>query len=136
MQVIHEVLRPPHHLRRRNALLTRRALGAEPPADKQWSDQRPPEVFGQCSSTSNSLEEVVFAVDAVASAEALFRQLGLTVAAFQAFAVPVSIQNLQDEPIHDVLITARAHWDIWETRARLILPNAVVSLSFPRKKKK
>lgn len=66
----------------------------------------------------NSLEEVVFAVDAVAPAEAFFGQLRLTVAAFQAFAVPVSIQNLQDEAIHDVLITARANRDIWETRKR------------------
>lgn len=58
-----------------------------------------------------SLEEILFAVDAVASAEALLRQLRLTVAAFQALAVPVAIQHFEDKAVHDVLIAACTHWD-------------------------
>lgn len=58
-----------------------------------------------------SLEEVIFAVDAVAPAEALLRQLSLAVAAFQALAVPVAIQHFEDEAVHDVLTAASAHRD-------------------------
>lgn len=53
-----------------------------------------------------SLKEILFAVDAVAPAEALLRQLRLTVVAFQALAVPVAIQHFEDEAVHDVLIAA------------------------------
>ena len=60
---------------------------------------------------SCSLEEVVFAVDAVPSAEALLRQLRLAVAAFQALAVPVAVQHFEDKTVHDVLIAACTHWD-------------------------
>lgn len=60
---------------------------------------------------SYSLEEVLFAVDAVASAEALVRQLRLTVVAFQALAVPVAIQHFEDKAVYDVLIAACTHWD-------------------------
>lgn len=55
-----------------------------------------------------SLKEILFAVDAVAPAEALLRQLRLTVVAFQALAVPVAIQHFEDEAVHDVLIAACA----------------------------
>ena len=58
------------------------------------------------------LEEILFAVDAVASAEAFLRQLRLTVAALEALAVPVTVQHLQDEAVHDVLVAARAHGDL------------------------
>lgn len=61
--------------------------------------------------TDDSLEEILFAVDAVASAEALLRQLRLAVVAFQALAVPVTIQHFKDETVHDVLIAARTHGD-------------------------
>lgn len=61
-------------------------------------------VFKSCS-----LEEVVFAVDAVAPAEALVGQLCLAVAALQALAVPVAIQDFKDKAVHDVLIAASAH---------------------------
>ncbi len=78
----------------------------------------------KCWNTKDWLEEVVFAVDAVASTEAFVGQLRLTVAAFQTFTVPLSIQNLQDKAIDYVLVTARANWNICKeknkTRKRLI----------------
>lgn len=58
-----------------------------------------------------SLEEIIFAVDAVAPTEALLRQLRLAVAAFQAFAVPVAIQHLENKAVHDVLTAARTDGD-------------------------
>ena len=60
-----------------------------------------------------SLEEVLFAVHAVPSAEALLGQLGLAVAALEALAVPVAVQHLEDEAVHDVLVAARTHGDLW-----------------------
>ncbi len=66
----------------------------------------------KCWNMKDWLEEVVFAVDTVASTEAFVGQLRLTVAAFQTFAVPLSIQNLQDKTIDYVLVTARANWNI------------------------
>lgn len=60
---------------------------------------------------SYSLEEILFAVDAVAPAEALLRQLRLAVAAFQALAVPVAIQHFEDKAVHDVLTAACTYWD-------------------------
>lgn len=54
----------------------------------------------------HSLEEVLFAVDAVTAAEAFLCQLDLAVAAFQALAVPMPVQHLQDEAVHNVLIAA------------------------------
>lgn len=60
-----------------------------------------------------ALKEVLFAVDAVPPAEALLRQLGLAVAALEAPAVPVSVQHLEDEAVHDVLAAARTHGDLW-----------------------
>lgn len=61
-----------------------------------------------------SLEKVLFAIHAVPSAEAFLSQLGLAIAAFQAFAVPVSVQHLQDEPVHNVLVAACTERDFWE----------------------
>lgn len=58
------------------------------------------------------LEEVLFAVDAVASAEAFLGQLRLAVAALEALAVPVPLQHFEDEAVHDVLVAARAHGDL------------------------
>lgn len=58
------------------------------------------------------LEEILFAVDAVASAEAFLGQLRLTVAALQALAVPVTVQYFEDEAVHDVLIAARTNGDL------------------------
>ena len=60
-----------------------------------------------------SLKEVLFAVHAVPPAEALLGQLGLAVAALEALAVPVAVQHLEDEAVHDVLVAARTHWDLW-----------------------
>lgn len=60
----------------------------------------------------DSLEEVLLAVDAVAPAEALVGQLRLAVAAFQTLAVPVAVQHLEDEAVHDVLTAASAHRDL------------------------
>lgn len=59
-----------------------------------------------------SLEEILLAVDAVAPAEALVRQLRLAVAALQALAVPVAVQHFEDEAVHDVLAAARTHRDL------------------------
>lgn len=65
------------------------------------------------------LEEILFAVDAVPSAEAFLRQLRLTVAALQALAVPVAVQHFEDEAVNDVLIAARAHGDLcWRHAAK------------------
>lgn len=58
------------------------------------------------------LEEILFAVNAVASAEAFLRQLRLAVAALEALAVPVALQHFEDEAVHDVLVAARAHGDL------------------------
>lgn len=60
----------------------------------------------------DSLEEVLLAVDTVAPAEALVGQLRLAVAAFQALAVPVAVQHLEDETVHDVLTAASTDRDI------------------------
>lgn len=60
----------------------------------------------------DSLEEVFLAVDAVPSTETLIGQGRLAVAAFEAFAMPVTIQHLQDKTVHDVLVAARTHWDL------------------------
>ena len=69
-------------------------------------------------SKAYSLEEILFAVDAVAPAEALLGQLRLAVAALEALAVPVAVQHFEDEAVHDVLVAARAHWDLCRRRAR------------------
>lgn len=58
------------------------------------------------------LEEILLAVDAVAPAEAFLGQLPLAVAALQALAVPVALQHLQDEAVHDVLVAARTNGDL------------------------
>lgn len=71
-----------------------------------------PSIGGSGAFESYSLEEVLFAVDAVAPAEALLGQLGLAVAALQALAVPVAVQHFEDEAVHDVLAAARAYWDL------------------------
>lgn len=60
----------------------------------------------------DSLKEILFTVDPLSSGEALLSKLRLTVTAFQTLAVPVSVQDLQDEPVHDVLITASTHWHV------------------------
>lgn len=65
---------------------------------------------------TDSLEEVLFAVDTVSAGEALLCQLWLTVATFQTLAVPVTVQHLQDEAVHDVLTATRTHRDIWKTQ--------------------
>ncbi len=124
---------PPDHLCRRDALLTRSALGPESPAGKIRPNNRSDGTRSvsvndmkpcKCWNMKDWLEEVVFAVDTVASTEAFVGQLRLTVAAFQTFTVPLSIQNLQDKAIDYVLVTARANWNICKeknkTRKRLI----------------
>lgn len=60
----------------------------------------------------HSLEEILFTVDAVASAEALLRQLDLAVAALQTLAVPLTVQHFEDEAVHDVLTAACTHGDV------------------------
>lgn len=54
------------------------------------------------------LEEVLLAVDAPGPGEAPVSQLHLAVCALEAGAVPVSVQDLQDELVQDVLVAARA----------------------------
>lgn len=68
----------------------------------------------------HSLEEILLAVDAVAPAEALLRQLRLAVAALQALAVPVAIQHFEDEAVDDVLIAACAHRDFCRRQAKQV----------------
>ena len=56
----------------------------------------------------NALKKIIFAVDALPAAEAFLGQLDLTVVAFQALAMPVTVQDLQDETVHNVLVATRA----------------------------
>lgn len=63
-------------------------------------------------SLPHALEEIFLAVNAVPAAEALLGQLRLAVGAFQALAVPVPVQDFEDEPVHDVLVAAGAQRDL------------------------
>lgn len=56
----------------------------------------------------DSLEKVILAVDTLPSAEAALGQWCVAVAAFEALAVPVAVQSLEDESVQDVLVTAGA----------------------------
>lgn len=119
VQVIDEVLRSPHHLRGRDALLTRRTFSPESPFIC-WDTRALEALYGELHifdvySVSHSLEEVLLAVDVVPPAEALVRQLRVTVAAFQTLAVPVAVQDLEDEAVHDVLAATCAHRDLCRT---------------------
>lgn len=73
------------------------------------------------------LEEILFAVHAVASAEAFLGQLRLTVAALQALAVPVAVQHFEDEAVHDVLTAARTHGDLCGRQERRLNHNTCTS---------
>lgn len=67
----------------------------------------------------DSLEEVLLAVDAPGPGEAPVSQLHLAVCTLEAGAVPMSIQDLQDELIQDVLIAASTLGDLYgEKRER------------------
>lgn len=67
---------------------------------------------------SDSLEEVFLAVDAVPPTETLVGQGRLAVTALQAFTMPVAVQHLQDETVHDVLVAARTHWDLCKEKRK------------------
>lgn len=54
----------------------------------------------------DSLEKVILAVNTLPSAEAALGQWRVAVAAFEALAVPVAVQSLEDESVQDVLVTA------------------------------
>lgn len=77
--------------------------GAEAPAISLLPEgrQRQP---SEAPAGRDSLEEVLLAVDAPSPGEAPVSQLHLAVHALEAAAVPVSIQDLQDELIQDVLV--------------------------------
>ena len=62
--------------------------------------------------SEDSLEEILLAVDTVPPAEALVGQRRLAVAALETLAVPMAIQDLQDEAGHDVLVAARTQRDL------------------------
>lgn len=75
----------------------------------------PPPAFSPSATTPSrphALEEVLLAIHSVPTAEALLGQLRLAVGAFQALAVPVPVQDLEDEPVHDVLVAAGAQRDV------------------------
>lgn len=55
-----------------------------------------------------SLEEILFAVDAAGPGEAALCQLHLAIGALEAGAVPVPVQDLEDELVQDVLVAAGA----------------------------
>jgi hypothetical protein len=55
---------------------------------------------------SDSLEEVLLAVDTPRPGETPVGQLHLAVCTLEAGAVPVSVQDLQDELVQDVLVAA------------------------------
>lgn len=58
------------------------------------------------------LEEVFLAVDAPGPGEAPVSQLHLAVRTLEARAVPVSVQDLQDELVQDMLVAASALRDL------------------------
>lgn len=61
---------------------------------------------------SDLLEEVLLAVDAPGPGEAPVSQLHLAVCTLEAGAVPVSVQDLQDELVQDMLVAAGALGDL------------------------
>lgn len=61
---------------------------------------------------SDLLEEVFLAVDAPGPGEAPVGQLHLAVRTLEARAVPVSVQDLQDELVQDMLVAASALRDL------------------------
>lgn len=67
---------------------------------------------GRLQSGSDLLEEVLLAVDAPGPGEAPVRQLHLAVCTLEAGAVPVSVQDLQDELVQDMLVAAGALGDL------------------------
>lgn len=70
---------------------------------------------------SDLLEEVLLAVDAPGPGEAPVRQLHLAVCTLEAGAVPVSVQDLQDELVQDVLVAASTLGDLCEEEEREVL---------------
>lgn len=67
---------------------------------------------GRLRPGSDLLEEVLLAVDAPGPGEAPVSQLHLAVCTLEAGAVPVSVQDLQDELVQDVLVAASALRDL------------------------
>lgn len=61
---------------------------------------------------SDLLEEVFLAVDTPRPGEAPVSQLHLAVCTLEAGAVPVSVQDLQDELVQDMLVAASALRDL------------------------
>lgn len=61
---------------------------------------------------SDLLEEVLLAIDAPGPGEAPVSQLHLAVRTLEAGAVPVSVQDLQDELVQDMLVAAGALGDL------------------------
>ena len=62
--------------------------------------------------SSDLLEEVFLAVDAPGPGEAPVSQLHLAVRTLEAGAVPVSVQDLQDELVQDMLVAASTLGDL------------------------
>lgn len=69
--------------------------------------------FGGCAPARYSLEEILLAVDAASPGEAAVGQLHLAVGTLEAGAVPVPVQDLEDELVQDVLVAASALGDLW-----------------------
>lgn len=59
-----------------------------------------------------SLEEILLAIDAAGPGEAALGQLHLAIGALEAGAVPVPVQDLEDELVQDVLVAAGALGDL------------------------
>lgn len=87
---------------------------------------------GRCTLGSGLLEEVFLAVDAPGPGEAPVRQLHLAVCTLEARAVPVSVQDLQDELVQDMLVAAGTLRDLCgERRERQSEPFHTARLTGP-----
>lgn len=76
------------------------------PASRQGSSRTEP------GPSCHSLEEVLLAVDTPGPGEAPVGQLHLAVCTLEAGAVPVSVQDLEDELVQDMLVAASTLGDL------------------------
>lgn len=96
-----------------------------PPPTAQREAETDQASTGRLRPGSDLLEEVLLAVDAPGPGEAPVSQLHLAVCTLEAGAVPVSVQDLQDELVQDVLVAASALGDLCgERRERRREPSA------------
>lgn len=106
-----------------------------PPLTSQGERQRQTGAReGGCTLGSGLLEEVFLAVDAPGPGEAPVCQRHLTVCALEARAVPVSVQDLQDELVQDMLVAAGTLRDLCGGRGekgRVSLPHGAANWARP-----